>query len=415
LLYLPTTDLHISNSLNISGDVITDFAGTGLTVTSGVLDVDASQTQITAVGTIATGVWEGTTIAINQGGTGATSLDDILGTANEITVGGGANTIIGGDVTLSLPNELQLTQASTTLLSVFDTAYFGGTATSTFNSLGDLLVVGSTTLQNFTALNATTTNATTTDLHISNSLNISGDIITDFAGTNLTIDSSGVLNAAGGGSGDPFAWTATTNYGAVAVATTTPVWFQASPFSLFASTTAVFVNATTTQLETTDLFISGDVINDFAGVGLSVSTNVLTFDATEIDAVTWSDNANVSNVWTFDVSGTDTTATWGSALLTLSHALDVTTSVTALNFVADGATATSTFAGGLTVDGTDFVVDPDGGRVGIGIASPATTLEILDTTEQLRLTYDSSNYASFTVASDGALTLTTTGTDEDIL
>ena len=36
----------------------------------------ASQTNITAVGTIATGVWEGTTIAVAQGGTGATSLTD---------------------------------------------------------------------------------------------------------------------------------------------------------------------------------------------------------------------------------------------------------------------------------------------------------------------------------------------------
>jgi hypothetical protein len=39
------------------------FAGTGLTASSSVIGVDASQTQITAVGTIATGVWNGTAIA----------------------------------------------------------------------------------------------------------------------------------------------------------------------------------------------------------------------------------------------------------------------------------------------------------------------------------------------------------------
>jgi hypothetical protein len=44
-------------------DVATLFAGTGLTASSSVINVDASQTQITAVGTIATGTWQGTAIA----------------------------------------------------------------------------------------------------------------------------------------------------------------------------------------------------------------------------------------------------------------------------------------------------------------------------------------------------------------
>jgi len=36
------------------------------------------------------------------------------------------------------------------------------------------------------------------------------------------------------------------------------------------------------------------------------------FDATAVDAVTWSDGANASNLWTFNVSGTDPTITIGS-------------------------------------------------------------------------------------------------------
>lgn len=36
------------------------------------------------------------------------------------------------------------------------------------------------------------------------------------------------------------------------------------------------------------------------------------FDSTTVDATTWSDGANASNTWTFDVSGTDTTATFGN-------------------------------------------------------------------------------------------------------
>jgi hypothetical protein len=44
-------------------DVATLFAGAGLTASAGALAVDAAQTQITSVGTIGTGTWEGTAIA----------------------------------------------------------------------------------------------------------------------------------------------------------------------------------------------------------------------------------------------------------------------------------------------------------------------------------------------------------------
>jgi len=79
------------------------------------------------------------TLPIANGGTNATSLDDILGTANEITVGSGANTIIGGDVTISLP---------TTVIN----ESFIGTASSTIDEL--------------TVRNGTTTNATSTTLNV---------------------------------------------------------------------------------------------------------------------------------------------------------------------------------------------------------------------------------------------------------
>lgn len=48
------------------------------------------------------------------------------------------------------------------------------------------------------------------------------------------------------------------------------------------------------------------------------------FDATALDDLTWSDNANAANTWTFNVSGTDTTMIFGSAMLSLSHDLTVT-------------------------------------------------------------------------------------------
>ena len=68
-------------------------------------------------------------------------------------------------------------------------------------------------------------------------------------------------------------------------------------------------------------------------------------------------------------------------------------------------------------DGTNLVINPqavgsgdtvfDAGNVGIG-TSPSATLHVLDTTEQLRLGYDASNYCSFTVDSSGDLDLAPT-------
>ena len=49
------------------------------------------------------------------------------------------------------------------------------------------------------------------------------------------------------------------------------------------------------------------------------------------------------------------------------------------------------------------------GNVGIGTASPSTKLHTIATTEQLRIGYDASNYASTTVSSSGLVTLNAVG------
>ena len=82
------------NKLTVD-NLATFFAGTGISASSGVLSVDASQTQITAVGTIATGTWEGDTVAVAQGGTGATSLSNLITLATH-TTGDYVQNITGG-------------------------------------------------------------------------------------------------------------------------------------------------------------------------------------------------------------------------------------------------------------------------------------------------------------------------------
>ena len=63
--YLVFNDATDSNApkREALADVATLFAGTGLTASSSVIGVNASQTQITSVGTIGTGTWQGTDIA----------------------------------------------------------------------------------------------------------------------------------------------------------------------------------------------------------------------------------------------------------------------------------------------------------------------------------------------------------------
>jgi len=54
-------------------DMIAFVDGSGLTATNGVLAVDAAQTQITSIGTITTGSWAATDVAVAHGGTGAST------------------------------------------------------------------------------------------------------------------------------------------------------------------------------------------------------------------------------------------------------------------------------------------------------------------------------------------------------
>ena len=81
--------------------VATVTGGTGITSSGATsregkahsLSVDASQTQITAVGTIATGVWEGTDVGVAHGGTGASTL-----TANGVLIGNGTSAVASVDM-----------------------------------------------------------------------------------------------------------------------------------------------------------------------------------------------------------------------------------------------------------------------------------------------------------------------------
>ena len=128
--------------------------------------------------------------------------------------------------------------------------------------------------------------------------------------------------------------------------------------------------------------VLGDIV---AGVGLSGGADnvlpgadvdtTLTFDATQLDALTWSDGANVSNIWTFNVSGTDPTMTFGSGFVSHNGDIRLTDDATI------GVFGVLTFIFDSSNNDFDFI----GGDVGIGTTSPETVLELTDAEPYLTL------------------------------
>jgi len=121
--------------------VATVTAGTGLTSTGATsgesiahsLSVDASQTQITSVGTIGTGTWEGTTVAVAQGGTGVTSST------------GSTNVVLSNSPTLVTPALGTPASGVATNLTGTASGLTAGTVTTNANLTGDVTSSGNAT------------------------------------------------------------------------------------------------------------------------------------------------------------------------------------------------------------------------------------------------------------------------------
>lgn len=144
---------------------------------------------------------------------------------------------------------------------------------------------------------------------------------------------------------------------------------QADSVALTTDTTGDYVASIT----------DGDNGIDGGDGGSEGAALTLSFDASEIDAETWSDGANASNVWTFDLSGTDHTMTAKSAMMAFSHDVNV---VGDLFVMGDDITATTNTTGALWVgDNTNFNPVVMGGDVSIaanGTATVASGAVLLD-------------------------------------
>jgi hypothetical protein len=162
LTYNPNTGLL--TSAGFSGPITGNLTGALQT---------ASQTAITAVGTIATGTWEGTTIAVDQGGTGATALTNLITLGTHTTgayIATLANATNGGTAVTGSGSE---TGASTVALN--------------FNDLTD------------TAINVAADSIVFLDADgTASRRDTIADLATAMAGTNLTASSGQLVAGAAG-------------------------------------------------------------------------------------------------------------------------------------------------------------------------------------------------------------------------
>ena len=153
----PLTSADITDGIVIDADIKSDaaiavsktalVAGTGITLDTNTLNIDAAQTGITSVGTIGTGVWEATDVAVAHGGTGASTLNNLI-TLTTHTTGNYVATVTGGvgiDSSGATSGEgiahsltLDLSELTDTAIAHGDYIVFTDTTNSNASVKGDL-------------------------------------------------------------------------------------------------------------------------------------------------------------------------------------------------------------------------------------------------------------------------------------
>ena len=156
------------------------------------------------------------------------------------------------------------------------------------------------------------------------------------------------------------------------------------------------------------------------GIGTSTPSSTLELEGSSGDIIFEMDN-NVSNSANFQIQNgagnarVDMVMNDGSANTTLTFKgqrvgiMDTSPSYTLDVNGTSQITGNTIIGANLTVDTSTLVVDSSTNKVGIGLTDPDSALEILATSDQLKISYDGSNAATATVDSGGDLTVTPSG------
>ncbi|MDP2641946.1 MAG: hypothetical protein Q8P21_01480, partial [bacterium] len=305
-------------------------------------------------------------------------------------VGGTSGTVLAADALSGFSGTLlDLKVASSTKFSI--------------NQAGDLLTMGSTTLQNFTFANATGTNATTTNLFstTASSTNLFSSNLVFGIGTTTSN-----FNISGNGAGLTFYGTG--NHDITAAAGTLRIGSNTIIGNIEALDDTVDIGTAGTRFDkiyanevnATSLIgtIEGGNINaetvtiNFDNVTADTENSFLAFERGSVTPnalLTWNSSADRfefnNPLYISGNASTTGLTTTGNLLVTASTTLQnftfvnaTGTSATTTNFFSTTASSTNLYSSLLTVGGTGLVVDSSR-NVGIGTTSPGGTLSVLST------------------------------------
>jgi hypothetical protein len=418
-------DINASAAISVSKTALVD--GTGLTLTGDTLSVDASQTQITAVGTLTTGTWNATSIADAY-------IDDNLtisgGTVDNSVIGGStpaagtfttltANTSITG--TLATAAQTNITSVGTLSSLTVSGDLTIDTSTlvvdSTNNRVGILDATPAVTLDIGTATDAIFVPSGTTAQRPGTPSNGYLRYNTDDAQFEGYADGAwGAI--AGSGSGSAMEQQILSGDGSITGFTLTSAptsennllvfvdgVFQAQDTYSVSGTTLTFSTAPANGRVITVYHIlsnisgSNMIVDSMTGDGSDVTLTLSVAPVSENNVQVYIDGVYQSKS-NYSISGTTLTFTTappnGTAVEAITH------TQTSINTPANGSVAPASIASGdFYFDTNTLYIDATNNRVGVGVSSPTAKLEVnggdgyfynTATTGGIRIGYNSSNY-----------------------
>jgi hypothetical protein len=402
LLLLDNADTTTSGTTLVTDAIkITNSGGAGFTnfLNTDTLDISAAgvisgATGITSSGTVAFSGLSTNGFVKTTGGTGTLSVSSMVALGSEVSgtlgVGNGGT----GAATLTSNGVL----------------YGNGTGAVQATAAGtdaQFLVANVSGVPVFVTLSGDATLASTGALTIANDAVALG---TDTTGNYVTSITNGSGISGGNGGSEGAALT-------LALGALTADWNQTGAFD-------ITLNNASSELKI--LESAGATYYGILDAGdLSADRTLTMPDVSGIIATTNGGQTFTSATWNgtaigaaYGGTGLDTSASTGIATVSSG-----TWSIASSLGVTLGGTGTTTqftqgsivFAGASGVysqDNSNFFWDDTNNRLGIGTATPATSLHILGTSNALRLAYDATNYTTLSTESDGDISIASSNTSE---